>query len=337
MTLEVAVVIPAYNGGRFLGRVLTALRESDSGVRVVVVDAGSTDDTADVASEHGAEVIRLEQREGPARARNVGANETAADVILFLDADCAPHADVVERVRAAFESEPDLVSLSGSYDSQPPFPGFFSQYMNLRHHFFHQRARREQATFWAGCGAVRRKAFVEVGGFDAARYPHPQIEDIELGMRLRRAGRMLLDPDLQVTHLKEWTLSRVMADDILHRAIPWSRLILETGELRSDLNLDLSQRWAAALAPFALAALIVIPWSAWTGRPALLVAGVAILGASLALNARMLRYFAGLRGPGFALRAHGFHQIHLIYSAATFAVCVAEHWTRILRNRIRRR
>ena len=156
-------------------------------------------------------------------------------------------------------------------------------------------------------------------------------------MRLRRAGRTLLDPDLQVTHLKEWTLSRVMVADILHRAVPWSRLILETGELRSDLNLDLSQRWAAALAPFALAALIVIPWSAWTGRPALLVAGVAILGASLALNARMLRYFAGLRGPGFALRAHGFHQIHLIYSAATFAVCVAEHWTRILRNRIRRR
>ena len=43
-------------------------------------------------------------------------------------------------------------------------------------------------TFWTGLGAVRRDAFLAVGGFDGARYPHPSIEDIELGRRLFAAG-----------------------------------------------------------------------------------------------------------------------------------------------------
>ena len=60
---------------------------------------------------------------------------------------------------------------------------FLSQYKNLLHHFVHQGSSSDATTFWAGCAAVDRKVFVDIGGFDAARYDQPSIEDIEMGYR----------------------------------------------------------------------------------------------------------------------------------------------------------
>ena len=327
-TPTLAVVIPAFDAAGYLRRSLGTLRELSPDVPVTVVDAGSSDDTAAVAEELGARVIRLPQREGPARARNVGVRETRADVILFLDSDCVPHADVARRVERAFADEPALVSLTGSYDATPPGPGFFSQYMNLRHRFFHQRARQRDATFWAGCGAVRREGFLAVGGFDAERYPRPQIEDIELGLRMRETGITRLDPELQVTHLKQWSLRDVIETDIRCRAIPWARLILATGELPNDLNLSWSQRLASLLSPLALVAVFAAPAALVTRSWGVLLASSLVLAASLGLHASWLGFFARLRGPGFALRAWWFHQVHLLYSAATFALVVLAHWIR---------
>ena len=66
---------------------------------------------------------------------------------------------------------------------------------------------------WAGLGAIRRDPFLDAGGFDAERYSVPSIEDIELGARLA-ANRALivLDPHLQGTHLKHWSLMGDGAD-----------------------------------------------------------------------------------------------------------------------------
>src|SRR5205807_8681242 len=66
-----------------------------------------------------------------------------------------------------------------------------------------------RSTFWAGLGAVRRDAFEAVGGFDAERYLVPSVEDIDLGARLATTGhRIELDPAVQGTHLKAWSLDR---------------------------------------------------------------------------------------------------------------------------------
>ena len=146
--------MPAYNAAHLLGRSLAAALEAAGDQRVLVVDPGSTDDTESVARSLGAEVVRLPERAGPAHARNVGVEHVDCDVVLFIDSDCVAHPDVVKRVREAF-TDPELVSLTGSYDDTPPEENFFSLYMNLRHHFTHQQAKTQPASFWAGCGAVR--------------------------------------------------------------------------------------------------------------------------------------------------------------------------------------
>lgn len=318
--LELAVVVPAHDAAAFLGRSLPALREAAPDVPVVVVDAGSTDGTGALAHQLGARVVRLPVREGPAGARNAGVRAVASTVVLFVDADCVVHLDAIERVRDAFRAEPELVALCGSYDARPPERNFFSLYMNLRHHDTHQRARREPASFWAGCGAVRRAAFLRAGGFDAARYPRPEIEDIELAGRLRRLGRLRLDPALEVTHLKRWTLRSVIETDVLRRARPWARLIHEAGVLPDDLNLRRSQRVAAALAPLTLLAVPLGGWALASGRFAVAAACAAVLAASLALSGGLVACFARNGGALFAAGAWLFHQVHLSYSAAVFVL-----------------
>jgi GT2 family glycosyltransferase len=325
---EVTLVIPAYNAAAFLPRVIPAALAAAKGRRVLVVDPGSTDETAALARRLGAEVLSLGHRAGPALARNRGVETVTTEVVLFVDADCVPHPDDVEQVERAFAADDTLVSLTGSYDDAPPARNFASLYMNLRHHFVHQRARREDATFWTGLGAVRTRVFREVGGFDARQFPVPMVEDIELGLRLRPHGRMRLDPTLQVTHLNRWTLPKVIRTDIFRRAVPWGRLILATGKLPNDLNLSTKQRVAAALAPLALLGLAGAPIAALLGAEILVGALVLPVVASFALHAPLVRFFHRAAGLRFALGGWLFHQVHLTYSAATMAVLCGERVVR---------
>jgi len=248
---SISVVMPLYQARALLPRVLPPLVEAlgrGDVQELLVVDDGSTDGGAELARELGARVLSSGGRLGPGGARNVGVEEAAGDVVLFVDSDVVMHADVPERVRAALADE-DVVAVFGSYDDRPAARGLVSQYLNLRHHLVHQRAAGEAATFWAGCGAVRRDAFRDVGGFDLRRFPRPSIEDIDLGYRLRgRGGRILLDPELQGTHLKRWTLGSMVATDVFQRALPWLRLMRERGIQDSNLNASRGEQAKALLA-----------------------------------------------------------------------------------------
>src|SRR6266851_463734 len=219
---RLSIVVPVYNDARNLADCLAALRAAEiPGCELIVVDDASPDDSAAVARRAGTSVITLSQNSGPAAARNRGATAASGEILFFVDADVAVAPDAVRRVADAFAAVPDLGAVFGSYDDAPRAPGMISQYRNLLHHFVHQQGNPEASTFWAGCGAIRREVFWAVGGFDAERFKRPSIEDIELGVRLRMAGyRVLLDREIQGTHLKHWTLGSVIWTDITCRAIP---------------------------------------------------------------------------------------------------------------------
>ncbi len=239
--MTISVIVPAYNAAAYLEISLSRLAvSSEAPLECIVVDDGSTDGSAEVARRFGTKVLSTGGRAGPARARNIGAQAAQGDILFFLDSDVSVHGDTLERVRRSFESDPGLDALIGSYDASPGSKDFLSQYKNLMHCYVHQQGKQEACTFWSGCGAIRRDVFFKHAGFDES-YARPAIEDIELGYRLRAAGRrIILDKELLVKHLKRWTFWGLLKSDILDRGIPWTELILRDRYLPNDLNLELS-------------------------------------------------------------------------------------------------
>lgn len=302
---SLSVVVPAFRCAAMLRRCLAALSASTlsrSDWELIVVDDSSGDDTTRVP-DGIADLVLVTPAgpRGPGFARNLGAIHATGNVLVFVDADVLVAPVTLAQFKTAFASNADVAAIHGAYDDQPGEPGFISQYRNLLHHWVHTNHAGESTTFWAGCGAVRREAFLAVGGFDAERFPRPQIEDIELGYRLVDHGlRILLDPTIQGRHLKRWTLRGLSRTDLLDRAIPWMHLLISRKHVANDgpLNLQAAEKVMTASLGVALLSLLVF---ALTGNLIWLWISVAGVAAILVGNLPLFRWFARVRGVPFAL------------------------------------
>ena len=84
---RVAAVVPAYNEGATLGDVLGVLSSIPSVNEVLVVSDGSTDETVAIARRAGVKTLHLTQNQGKATAMALGVAHTAAELVIFVDAD----------------------------------------------------------------------------------------------------------------------------------------------------------------------------------------------------------------------------------------------------------
>ena len=342
---SVTVVVPVHRDTDAFRRALAAVVACDPPADEVVVAVDRPDDDlVALALQHGARVVQLAGGCGPAVARNAGARAATGDLLFFVDADVVVPPGVVGLAKRYLRDRPEVSAVIGTYDDEPDEPNFFSQYKNLLNHHVHQRAHVEGCTFWGACGVVRRSTFESLRGFDH-RYPRPTIEDIELGHRIVGAGECIhVVKELQVKHLKRWTLRGLLVSDVRDRALPWSSLILRSGTLPDDLNVDTRSRVSAALAallPVALAGAVLAPTT--------LLLVVALLVALVWLDRPVVRFFAEQRGAWFAARATAWQVLYHFYSAPSFAVALAhrllgspvyrwrDHKRRVAKNRARGR
>ena len=321
---RLSVIVPVHNGAATLQRCVAALQRSDcEDYECIVVDDGSTDDTGAIAAALPVRLATLEHCGGPARARNQGAARACGDILVFIDSDVCVHRDTLRLMATHLEREAATAAVFGSYDDAPDDPHFVSQYKNLLHHYVHQRSCRDAWTFWAGCGAIRRDIFLHMGGFDEL-YVRPAVEDIDLGLRLRAQGhRVDLAPEIQVTHLKRWTVTRLIRTDVFSRAIPWLLLMLRYRVLRRDLNVTLQDRASVALTWIMVVTVAALALGAVPLRLAGALLAFCAAGLCVA-NFDLYRFFARKRGITFVLRALPLHWLYSWYCglAVPMALCV---------------
>ena len=309
----VSVITPVFNFKEFLPLSFPYIRKSNyPHFEFIVVDDNSTDGSGEFAKEYADSVIRMETKVAPGRARNRGVQASRGEIILFVDADVQILPDSISRVVKLMKDNPQIQAAFGSYDEDPFFKNFFSQFKNLHHHFVHQNANPQSHTFWAGFGAIRREAFLSAGGFPE-RYSTASIEDVELGYKLAERGNQVrLVKELKVKHLKEWDFISLLKADILYRAIPWTKLASEKG-LPRDLNFKLADRISGITACLLALSLILMWREFWFVFLALAFAGILVC-----LNIKLYRFFFQKKGTWFMLRAVFFHWFYLVYSSLTF-------------------
>ena len=324
---EMSVIVPAHNAASTLRACLDALVQSDverASWELIVVDDASGDSSEVIAREVADTVISTGRKAlGPAYARNRGAEAARGDILVFVDSDVVVHSDALRRLHDRL-ADPSLAAVFGSYDDNPAERSTISRYRNLLHHYVHNETAGKVPTFWAGCGAVRRSAFNAVKGFDDARYPRPQIEDIELGYRLSQSADILLDPSIQGTHFKRWTLGSMVRTDLLDRAIPWTRLLLGRGPASraSTPSLGLRAVLGTAATGLAVASLAV----AVVTRSFLPVAFALVLFAiSIFLNARFYAFLRRRGGLSLALAAVPLQFFYQLLSAVAVPIGFALH------------
>lgn len=185
--MSYSVIIPAHNSVRSVAEAVRSARtQRVPPLEVIVVDDASGDDTARVAGEAGARVLRLDENVGAAAARNAGVASAAGERIAFLDADDSWLPDHLERITAAFAAVPDavvafggLIKLRGSIVHEPP--SRFPEGHPLQ--LFGDLLRRNQVP--TSAAVVRRDHYLAVGGMD----PHLRIaHDYGLWLKLARRG-----------------------------------------------------------------------------------------------------------------------------------------------------
>ncbi len=257
---EVSVVVPVRNGEEDLEECLCRIQESvGCTFEIVVVDDASTDRSGAIAESLGARVITLQERTGPAIARNRAVRECRGKVVVFVDCDVIICHDTIVQLKNQLE-ENQWTAVFGSYDRHPKAGNLVSAYKNLMHHYYHQGSQRQAQTFWSGCGAVERDVFEELGGFNEG-FAVPSIEDIELGMRISEAGYFVGSvPEIQVQHNKRWTLTNLLYTDVFLRGIPWTRLMLQSGKIPDDLNVGVAQRVSVCIAGLSLCVFFVLAY-----------------------------------------------------------------------------
>lgn len=280
----------------------------------------------EIADQPPEEIIVVDEPvgAGPALARNIGALRATGSLLVFVDADVEVRRDALARIRAGFRNDPELAAVFGSYDDDPTARSVVSSFRNLLHHHVHQTSAGPATTFWSGLGAVRRTAFESCGGFDADRFPHPSVEDVDLGMRLAAKGaRVILDPRVEAVHRKAWTLRTMVQTDLFRRGIPWVALQVRRRSSSSVLNLGWRHRLSAGLCAGGLAAAVL--------RRPLGAAGA--VGVLIALNRSFYSLLLRRRGPLEAVAGVGLHVVHHLTAAVSVPAGVAKHALEATRRR----
>ena len=175
----ISVIIPVYNGARFLAdAVSNVLAQDYPSLEIIVVDDGSTDDIAGAVSRLPVDVRFFRQENaGPAAARNRGLRDASGQFIAFLDVDDLWPAGNLAMLSRVLAAEPGLMVVHGHAQMLmlDPVTGQFRPEGNPAESF----------PYYIGAGLYRREVFESVGPFDASmRF----AEDTDWYTRLKESG-----------------------------------------------------------------------------------------------------------------------------------------------------
>jgi len=206
-----SIIIPTFNGASRIGNCLDSLVKQTAGqnVEILVVDDGSTDNTANVVRGYSSVRLIPQANAGPASARNRGALEAQGKILLFTDDDCVPMADWLEAMLGPF-MDPDVVGAKGIYRTHQT--SLAARFVQIEY--------EDKYRLMAGLpsidfidtysAAFRRDRFLEMTGYDTS-FPVACAEDVELSYRMSARGwKMKFVPAAIVYHTHPDTFPRYL-------------------------------------------------------------------------------------------------------------------------------
>ncbi len=173
-----SVIIPVVDEASSLCTVIAAVRAAAEPCEIIVVDGGSSDDSARIALSAGARVVRSRRRQRGSQL-NLGAQHARAAVLLFLHADTLLPQDALREIMSALKEQNTMGgAFARRYASRSLLLRFTCSLAWYRNQLIGWHLG-DQAMF------VRRATFFQLGGFREV----DRFEDLDFSRRLRRFGR----------------------------------------------------------------------------------------------------------------------------------------------------
>jgi glycosyltransferase involved in cell wall biosynthesis len=156
----VSVIIPVYNGERFIAAAIDHVRSQNyPAIELIVVDDGSQDRTADIVERSDSDIRFFRQENsGPAAARNRGLRDASGEFILFLDVDDFWPENTIQRLVSHMLQEPEMDVIRG-----------YAQLVKVDHEtgeLTYDGNPKESFADYIGAAIYRRSVFGQVGLFD---------------------------------------------------------------------------------------------------------------------------------------------------------------------------
>lgn len=180
----ISVVVPAYNEEKNIRKNLMSIKKQDypGKVEIILADNNSTDKTAQIAKKMGVKVI-FESQKGVAYTRQAGFMEAQGEIIATTDADTIVPKNWLSWYARKFEEQKNAVMLSGMFTFYDGSRG-----LNFWNWLLNYPQFRLFGWYSGANMAVKRDAFLKIGGFNTSL---PLSEDSDLGVRLRKLGKVL--------------------------------------------------------------------------------------------------------------------------------------------------
>ena len=119
--MRISLILPAKNEAEGLRKALPGVRQLLPDAEIIVVDDGSTDETASVAREFGATVLSSPYSMGNGAANKRGARAAGGDILMFMDADGQHNVNLIPKVLAKLDEGYDMVVGARGWDGQASF------------------------------------------------------------------------------------------------------------------------------------------------------------------------------------------------------------------------
>jgi GT2 family glycosyltransferase len=284
---RISVVIPVYNAEATLAECLTRVFQSTwDSFEVVLVDDGSTDRSRAIAQSFPVRIVPSPGRVGPAVARNIGARAAVGEILFFIDSDVMLRPDSLPRLADALEDR-TVDAVCGVQSAEMRHQDLVSQYKNLWMRWTYLRQSGDVPLFYTTAAAIRREAFLSVGGFDEG-YATPNVEDTAFGQKLARQGLSVrIHAPLEVEHVKRYSLRSLLRTDYM-RAVSLTRLKLRHRGDLADNNTSVPTSYIASVGVLGLAVAALAAGVAAGATVPAAAATAAFIALAVALNGEFL-------------------------------------------------
>ena len=195
--MKISVIIPVYNEEKYIKACLDSLiNQSRKADEIIVVDNNCTDKTVTIVRRYEQVTLINEKKQGITPARNTGFNRASGEIISRCDADAILPKDWVEKIEKDFKQDNEIVALT-TYFKLYDISIIGNSLLPAKVYYYFANLILNNFSLVGFSLAIRKNVWNQVKK-DLCKNDHRVHEDIDLGIHVRKYGKIYLDKTLVV-------------------------------------------------------------------------------------------------------------------------------------------